>query len=510
MGAGKVQPVKTLALSEAGDQQDRPVILLIEDDDSLRIALRLSLTPAGYHVIEAADGPSGLKAYSAHRPDLVLLDLMMPGMDGFTTCARLRELPDGGFVPVLVVTAMEDRNSIDRAFQMGVTDYITKPVNQEVLRLRVRHLLSATRAEKMMLRAKQEWEATFDAVSDLVMLTDGAGTLVRCNRATVDRLGTTFQALLGKNIEDVLPALVRPPSLDRGERLGEFQIEGQEGIFEASAYPLVLQEGYGTVYVVQDITERKDLQARMIASQKLADLGTLAAGVAHEINSPLQVITGMSESLLQRQKQGRLEPDHLTHSLEVIHRSGWRCAEIVRSLRTYAYASAVEVESHSLNDLVRDALLLIENQLEKASSISVMIELGEDVPAVMCDRNQMAQVLINLLTNAQDSMPNGGQITISTRYEAEEGWVVLEVGDTGTGIPAHILPSVFDPFFTTKPLGEGTGLGLSIVDGIVRAHGGEISVRSKEGVGTVFSIRLPDATRSDGELASAPGGRYNS
>ena len=300
--------VKPFAAGEVGEPQDRPVILIIEDDASLRTALRLLLVPAGYNIIEASDGLSGLEMFSEHRPDLVLLDLMMPGMDGFTTCARLRELPDGDFVPILVVTALEDRHSIDRAFQMGVTDYITKPVNREVLRLRVRHLLSATRAEKMILRAKQEWEATFDAVSDMVMLTDEAGTLIRCNRATVDRLETNFQTVLGENIETIMPALVHFPSPDKGGRLGEFQIEGEEGTFEASVYPLALQGGSGRVYVVQDITERKDLQARMIATQKLADLGTLAAGVAHEINSPLQVITGVSESLLERHRSRAAQP----------------------------------------------------------------------------------------------------------------------------------------------------------------------------------------------------------
>ena len=507
----RCRQVGSVCPGEVSVERERAVILIIEDDYYLRTGLRRVLEGAGYEVVESTDGQAGLAAFAARRPDLVLTDLMMPGMNGFDTCARLREIPDADFVPVLVVTALDDRESIDRAFQMGVTDYITKPVNPDVLRLRVRRLLDGASAEKRILRAKQEWEATFDAVSEMVLLTDEEHRILRCNRATIDRLHTTFHDLLGKRLDDVFPSLVEmTPGGETAARLGEFHLDGQPGMFEGSVYPLVLHGGgSGMVYVIQDVTERRAMQARLIASQKLADLGTLAAGVAHEINSPLQVITGVSQSLLDRQRDGRLDADHLARNLEVIHRNGWRCAEIVRSLRTYAYASASEVASHSLNELVKDTLLLIENQVEKMSNISVRTELGQDVPIVACGRNQMAQVLINLLTNAQDAMPDGGEITIATRYEPDEDWVVLEVADNGSGIPPEILPRVFDPFFTTKPVGEGTGLGLSIVDGIVRAHGGEILVDSRERMGTTFSIRLPGAVRSGLEARAAPGGRYS-
>ena len=151
----------------------------------------------------------------------------------------------------------------------------------------------------------------------------------------------------------------------------------------------------------QDITERKHLEDQMFSSQKLADLGTLAAGVAHEMNSPLQVITGVSESLLRKSEAGKLEQEKLKHDLDVIHRNGWRCAEIVRSLHTYARASGSSLQSTDLNELVRDLLLLIEHQLKSWASISVTTELTLDLPPLTCDRNQITQVLINLLTNAR-------------------------------------------------------------------------------------------------------------
>jgi signal transduction histidine kinase len=276
-----------------------------------------------------------------------------------------------------------------------------------------------------------------------------------------------------------------------------------------SRYPIHLQDSlYGVVYIIQDITERKQMEAKLVASQRLADLGRLAAGVAHEINSPLQVITGVSRSLMDRLQQGTLATERLERNLDVIHRSGWRCADIVRALRTYAHASAAQIEPNDLNEMVEDTLLLIENQLKSWSNIAVETDLTPDLPPLRCDRNQITQVLINLLTNARDAVPAGGKITIGTAYDAESARLVLAVSDTGVGIAESIQANLFDPFFTTKPAGEGTGLGLSIVAGIVRAHAGEIDVNSVVGKGTTFTVYLPDRVPEVGSSSSASGGRF--
>ena len=237
--------------------------------------------------------------------------------------------------------------------------------------------------------------------------------------------------------------------------------------------------------------ERKKAEKALRDSQKLASLGTLAAGIAHEINSPLQVITGMSESLIRKLRSNTIDTEQVIRNLETINRNSWRVADIVRSLLTYSRATVDEMHSHDLNAIVNDSLLLIEHQLLSWANITVHTLLSPLIPPLICDRNKITQVIINLLTNARDALPTGGEITISTLYDNQNKQHILQIKDNGKGIPPHQLRNIFDPFFTTKPIGQGTGLGLSIVLGIVRAHGGTIDVESQENVGTTFTIKLP-------------------
>jgi signal transduction histidine kinase len=229
----------------------------------------------------------------------------------------------------------------------------------------------------------------------------------------------------------------------------------------------------------------------MLSSQKMASLGTLVAGVAHEINSPLQVITGVSESLLNLYRNGGVPPERLERNLTMIHRNGARVAGLVRALRLYAHTSEQVLRPDHLNEIVADTLLLIEHQLQSWSNITVRADLAPDLPEMACDREKLAQALINLLTNARDAMPAGGEIAISTRYDPAADELNLSISDDGQGIPAEIQSRVFDPFFTTKPLGQGTGLGLSVVLGVIQTHHGRISLHSVIKEGTRFNLTFP-------------------
>ncbi len=489
-------------------EQSFTLVLVVDDDRQTLETLRQAITRSGCQIAEAPDGAEGLSAFERLGPDMVVLGARIPVVDGFAVCTRLRELSGGDRLPVLMVTLPEDQQSIDRALEAGVTDVITMPINVNLVRNRVQYLLGAAHIDKVIERAKKEWEATFDAVSDVIVLTDPEGQIIRCNRATVEQLQTSFRRVIGRPIRETIFGDVEPDGEGAWVRTGEMELPRLGRYCDVSRYPIHLQDSlYGVVYVIRDIAERKQMEAQLVASQKLADLGRLAAGIAHEINSPLQVITGVSRSLMDRLQQGTLASERLERNLDVIHRSGWRCVDIVRALRTYAHASAAQIEPSDLNEMVEDTLLLIENQLKSWSNISVGTDLTPDLPPLRCDRNQITQVLINLLTNARDAMPEGGQITIGTSYDAESARLVLAVSDTGVGIAESIKANLFDPFFTTKPAGEGTGLGLSIVAGIVRAHAGEIDVNSVVGEGTTFTVYLPDRVPEVGSSSSPSGGR---
>jgi PAS domain S-box-containing protein len=262
--------------------------------------------------------------------------------------------------------------------------------------------------------------------------------------------------------------------------------------------------------VIFDITSRIQAEEALREAQKLASMGSLAAGMAHEINSPLQVVTGITERITTQLESGQLDEGRLKRDIATVNHCGWNIANIVRSLLTYARESPGQVASHNLNEIVKDALLLTEHQLKIWSNISVLSDLGRNLPPLSCERTQIVQVLINLLTNARDAMPNGGKITIRTRYNAEHNRFKLQVSDTGTGIPKEMQTKIFDPFFTTKPVDQGTGLGLSIVLGIVKSHGGDIKVESAPKQGTTFTIYLPKEPiqKPDSEPLAENRGRY--
>ena len=597
----------------------RALVLIVDDDRLMRRIAAAALDPARFRVLEAGDGREALGLAAMRPPDVVLLDALMPTMDGYECCRRLRQMPGLEQIPILMITGVEDDESIDKAFEVGATDHITKPVRPRSLRNRVNTLIRALEVERKIRRAKREWEATFDAVSDLILLTDELGLVLRCNRAAITRFGRSYQEILGQPLKRLLwgdqpeevtlnegsAVDVEFPQLDGWFRHNVYELPSDIGdartvhvlrdntqrkraednlrasqvrfrrLFEeapvmylqlrdegavpvieqvnqaflctlgyrkeevlgrglAQFYPECLHESLlsgwritldqpftaerqlvradgelvdvilktqperdldGQVVSVRamftDITELKQLQSKIVASQKLADLGTLAAGVAHEMNSPLQVITGMSQSLLKARERGTLTDERLHDSLETINRNAWRCAEIARALRTYAHSAGGLMEPLDLNSVIRDALLLTEHQLRSWSNIEIETDLADILPPMLCDRNQIAQVLINLLTNARDAMPGGGRITIRTRLNSDGQSLLLQVADSGCGIPQAVLAKVFNPFFTTKPVGKGTGLGLSIIKGIVQAHGGRIWLESTEDVGTTFFLEFP-------------------
>lgn len=290
--------------------------------------------------------------------------------------------------------------------------------------------------------------------------------------------------------------------------------DGRTHWHTVSKIPLVGPHGRTdrVLVVLTDITERKKIEAGMIVADKLAGLGTLAAGIAHEINSPLQIITGKSESLQRRLKRDQLDLADLDNDLESINRNGWRVARIVRSLLDYAHPISGEIGPREINALVADTLLLIEHQLRTWSNIIVTTELAADLPALHCDGEEISRLLINLLTNARDAMPNGGEITIRTRLNPIDSGAILEISDNGEGIPDEALSNIFNPFFTTKVVGKGTGLGLFIVHGIVQSLGGKITVESQLDKGTTFSISLPQNPLPEGKPQHgrySPGGLEN-
>lgn len=240
------------------------------------------------------------------------------------------------------------------------------------------------------------------------------------------------------------------------------------------------------------LDELSRTQAQLVHSEKLASLGVLAGGVAHEINNPLMVILGRTELTLMDEAI----PSVARENLDTIRQETERIADIVHSLLTFARKSRQEkIEDISVNDVLERTLMLTEHQLT-LGSVRVAKELDLDLPEIRTNSGQLQQVFMNLIINAHHAMPDGGELTVRTSALPEDR-VFIEIEDSGCGIPPENLDRIFDPFFTTKEEGKGTGLGLSVSRNIVESQGGEIGVQSTVGVGTVFRVVLPQVPTVD-------------
>jgi PAS domain S-box-containing protein len=502
--------------TEMGNMLQERRVLLVDDEALMRSMLRLGLQRELYYTLaEATNGAEALEMVEVFRPHVVLMDLKMPIMDGIEACTRLHQAKTDYKPLVLMVTAHDDKESVARAYAAGAADFIAKPINWGVLTHRLRWLVKARCDEDALRASEDQFRSVIEQAEDALLLIDGEGIVIVYNQSGGELTGLANDEVVGLPAWDfwlkISPKEIRTPAHQTSCRLQieaflksqcvpiqnrfhEIEIERADGsrrFAQMMIFPVWTQRTFMLGCTMRDITERKQLEEQLMAAQKMASLGTLSAGIAHELNSPLQVITGVSQSLLRRMEQDSLTPDFLKRKLENIHQNGWRCAEIVGSLRNFAHARPAEATSHDLNRLVQETLLLIEHQLSSWSNIVVQTELTPDLPLLTCDRNQISQILINLLTNARDAMNDGGAISLRTSFIPATNELCLQVQDQGTGIPESVKARIFDPFFTTKEMGKGTGLGLSIVAGIMRAYGGEIEIESEINVGTTFTLHFP-------------------
>jgi two-component system NtrC family sensor kinase len=250
--------------------------------------------------------------------------------------------------------------------------------------------------------------------------------------------------------------------------------------------------GQGLVALLKDLTRHKLEQEQALLAARLADVGRLAAGVAHEINTPLASIALRAESLLKSAEDPRLQAiesfKNFPRYLKSIDEETFRCKKIIGALLEFSSSRKRDAHDVDLNLLAERAADLLGHQM-KLKQVALALELAPELPPVPADDGQLRQVLVALLINALDATPAGGHVAIKTQRDGER--VILAVSDDGAGIPEDVRDRIFTPFFTTKPLGKGTGLGLAICHGIVSAHGGEIRVESEVGHGTRVSVALP-------------------
>ncbi len=357
-------------------------------------------------------------------------------------------------------------------------------------------------------RAEARYTRLVESAEDGIVTTDEEGNVTSVNRALERVAGRARESIIGSHFTTLVEASERADawrasaSTLRGERqlleLRFAQRDGRRGTAAVRTAP-VIERGRitGVLAIARDVSEERLLLEQMVRIEKLAALGELVGGVAHEINTPLTGILAFSQILEAR----TAEPDARQAAESIAHEAK-RAARIVGQLLTFARQNPPERLRTDLNGLVRDTLALRQPQF-RAQAIDVAIDLDPRLPVTWADPFQLQQVLLNLLANAEQALAEAGpERLVGIRTARDGDMVVLSVTDSGGGIAPEHLPHIFNPFYTTKPRGIGTGLGLSISHGIVREHGGTLRVRSESGQGAHFEVRLPIVSMSEPKAPS--------
>jgi two-component system NtrC family sensor kinase len=370
-------------------------------------------------------------------------------------------------------------------------------------------VLANSRLYEMVRRGEEEWETAFNALTEGIAVVGPTGAILRANRALAGVAQVPESELVGRNFPDLFSGASEPvagliEAMYRHEKSAPLvvRLDENQRVLRLTAAPLAGVEPGSAVILIEDVTEQRMLEAQIIQTEKMASIGQLVSGVAHELNNPLTSIAGLAELLLERPPHPELPREHL----RVIHDQAERAGRIVRNLLTFARKGVAEKTAVDLNDVVTRTSLLIVYELQ-LHGIELDTDLSTGPVIVLGDRYELQQVLLNLVTNAvqavgglQPGMPR--RITLCTEWA--EGEAILRVRDNGPGVPKHLAPYLFTPFFTTKAPGEGTGLGLSLSYGLVKAHGGDLTYEPPPEGGAEFRVTLPVYHPEASEMATAP------
>ena len=352
-------------------------------------------------------------------------------------------------------------------------------------------------------RAKREWETALDAVTDAVVILSPEGRVLRANRAFPALVGRSFAETLAEPFDSLMGVAVGEGGINPIERVlagdrqgsGEVRFAALPGVFQVTATEIATDaSGPRTVVAtLRDVTEAKDRQRRQELAHRLAEVGRLAGGVAHEISTPLASIALRAEGLLRRCGDAELVAldsfRDFPRYLRTIEGETFRCKRIISALLDFSRQRSPSVAPAVINSLVETAVALAGDQA-RARRVSLDTRLDPTLPMIPVDAGQIREAVMAVLLNALDASAPGGTVVVETS-RIDSDWLRLAVTDSGEGIAPENLERVFVPFFTTKPVGQAVGLGLSICDGILRAHGGEIRIESTRGTGTTATLLLP-------------------
>ncbi len=562
-------------------------ILIVDDDITSLELLQKMLVQMGYDVIAARDGVNAWELFKTKQPRLIISDWVMPGMDGIELCRKVRNTPSEHYTYIIIITSKTKKIDLIEAFRAGADDYISKPFHPEELNVRISNSERIQQSEdrhrnlqKVLVRSRNKLRTVLDGLYEEISAVDHQNEIISINKAAIKAMGSQFSNLIGKDCFKLNQELPEPIWGETVERLAkkvfssggpEFtldKIEDSQGNLkfkQQSILPVKEEDGSveQVILVSRDVTQDyikaneikalneklkkttievnaknlklekalKDLeetQAQIIQSEKMASIGQLAAGVAHEINNPIGFVssnlrtltdyrqdigqmivlyrnfikeikdtteTQLPPTLMDRLKEiedteDKIDIEYIQQDLDELISDCLdgtdRIRKIVLDLKDFAHPGEDAPKETDINTGLESTLNVVYNELKYKAKI---IKNFGEVPLIQCYPQQINQVFMNILVNAAQAIEKSGEIRINTESRGE--WVEVRISDTGCGISEDHLTRIFDPFFTTKDVGKGTGLGMNIAYNIIQKHNGFINVESKLGEGTTFTVRLP-------------------
>jgi signal transduction histidine kinase len=515
-----------MKMSELVPEEDiEPKRVLVVDDEKIeRVLARTALEANGFQVRDISSGEEALQLFSDYLPDLVLLDVVMPGLDGFQVCEHIRSAPCGKDTPIVMFTGLDKQESIDRAYEAGATDFASKPVNWSVLTKRLRYILRTQDLRRYDRDTRRRTQALLDAIPDRIYRIRKDGTFLDYRSRDDEEQGTGDEdTYVSRTFEDVFPNHV---SEQWRAHLNLILETGQHQVFEYTLGDgdpqqdlearLVVSGPEEVIVLIRDKTEQNRVEEELRQSQKMEALGLLAGGVAHDFNNTLTVIN-CSASLLARKTQ---EDPSIQKRVQSILSASEHATALTEQLLAFTRKKIHKPQSLLLNSVIKGSRDMLGRLI--GEDVRLVTDLQENLWHIAADPSQIQQVLMNLAVNARDAMPTGGTLSLQTRNVVAksedrtqspgrecQGSVVLEVKDTGCGMDRKTVKRIFEPFFTTKEK-TGTGLGLSTVFGIVQQLGGTIQAQSEQGKGSVFRIGFPCIVNAGQDSAAGDNSTHDS
>lgn len=491
------------------DTQSPIRVLLIEDnpgDARLMQELLREVPSVLIQLEQTASLSEGLQRLHRDRIEVILLDLFLPDSQGFATFHQLRaQAPN---IPIVVTTGLNDERLALKAVQEGAQDYLVKgQITGELLVRSIRYAIERKRAEQKI----REQAALLDIATDAILVRDVENQILFWNQGAERLYGWTAAEAIGQKSSELLYKghsvrfqNAQQELMQHNEWRGELDqiTKTKQEITVESRWTLVRDEEGQPKYILvvsTDITRKKQLEAQFFRAQRLESIGTLASGIAHDLNNILTPVLATAQLL--QMKLINLDERSL-QMLQLVEVNAKRGAELVKQVLSFARGIEGKHTMLQTKHLIQEIQQIIQETFPK--SIELQVKIAEDLWAVTGHATQLHQVLMNLCVNARDAMPTGGilkieaeNFTVDAYYAARNldakigKYIAITVSDQGTGISPELLDRIFEPFFTTKELGQGTGLGLATALGIVKSHRGFITVSSTIKIGTQFKICLP-------------------